>query len=138
MTEIILWAIGSISISLIGLLHVRGIFFTRELYPKSRELMDTMKNSKLEVDENSNVWKAWIGFNVGFGVGLFFMGVIGGYLAIQHAELLKTERLLLMFTVFCSGVFAFIAYRFLIKPAFYALCLPFLCYLAAYILIMVA
>lgn len=128
---------GSIAISLIGLLHVRGIFFTRELHPKSRGLIDTLKTSKLEVDENSNLWKAWIGFNAGFGVGLFFMGIIGGYLAIQHAEFLKTEHLLLMSTVVCSGVFTWLAFRFLIKAAFYALCLPFLCYLVAYILIII-
>ncbi|RZF61432.1 LIC_13387 family protein [Sphingobacterium corticibacterium] len=137
MTEIILWAIGSIVISLIGLLHVRGIFFTTELYPKTRELMDTMKNSELEVDQNSNLWNAWIGFNAGFGVGLLFMGIIGAYMAFQHVELLKTGQVLLVSTVFCSGVFAWIAYRFLIKAAFYALCVPFLCYLVAYILIII-
>lgn len=79
MTAKILWIMGSLIPMIIGIMHLRGTLFTKLLHPTDKSVMQVMKTTKLEVDKNALVWKAWIGFNSLFSVCLAFMGGCNAY-----------------------------------------------------------
>ncbi len=42
------------------------------------------------------MWRAWVGFNASHSMGLILFGLVFGYLALAHAELLFRSAFLLV------------------------------------------
>lgn len=129
MTAKILWIMGSLIPMIIGIMHLRGTLFTKLLHPTDKSVMQVMKTTKLEVDKNALVWKAWIGFNSLFSVCLAFMGVSNAYLAYHHFYLLEGPTFLSISAIVVLVLLVLISYKYLIKPVVIVFLLTFILYL---------
>ena len=114
MTTKILWEIASSIATIIGLVHFSGTFWSKLLHPVDSKLMTTMKAVPINIDKNAILWKAWLGFNVAFSIGLIFFGSINFYIANQHLELIKGVTFISIASIICMVLMVWTAYKFLI------------------------
>ena len=65
------------------------------------------------------MWRAWIGFNASHSLGAMLFGLVYGYLAVFHLELLLQSRFLLLLGALFLGSFVVLAkhYWFVIPLA---------------------
>lgn len=114
MTAKILWEIASSIATIIGLVHFSGTFWSKLLHPADSGLMTTMQAVPINIDKNAIIWKAWLGFNVAFSIGLIFFGLINFYIANQHLELIKGVTFISIASIISMVLMVWVAYKFLI------------------------
>ncbi|MFC1572191.1 hypothetical protein ACFL6M_01205 [Candidatus Eisenbacteria bacterium] len=88
MNPSLLMTISAGIVGLLGLVHLVLTFFGAKHLPKDRSLVDAMAKIAPEITARTTIWKMWMGFNAGHSVGLLLFGLIYGYLALAHGELL--------------------------------------------------
>lgn len=105
----ILWKTASVITFVYGILHIYGTLFSADLHPDNEQVMNAMKTTGLVMGEQHNLWNAWIGFNLNFGLFLLFAGFVGWYLAWKHFDVLKNSQALLLGITLCHGFSVLIA-----------------------------
>lgn len=112
---------------ILGILHLQGSFFLfdTDLEPRDSELKAQMKRVALNISPTTNMWRAWIGFNAMFALGLLLFGLVFGYLALfKFSDLTDTPFLLVVGGLYLASLIGFShRYLFLIPAAAFALCL---------------
>lgn len=131
-----LWIAGSVIIGLMGLSHLRATLGTTKLHPKDEQLVKDMQSSTLQISDELNMWKAWIGFNATHSAGTIFIGIINLYLACKQPEFLKSSCFLLLLTVITSAFYVWVAARYWMKAVKILLMIAFACFAVAGILIL--
>lgn len=63
----------------------------KKLIPYKSGVMELMKESTLAITKETNVWCAWVGFNISHGVGILFFSATYLYLSISQAFLLESS-----------------------------------------------
>ena len=94
-----LFIAGSLPFILLGALHIVytlvDIRTPRKLAPFKDEVRLAMLGCTLKMTKQTNMWRAWLGFNLSHGLGALFFGLM--YLIIAEADfglLLKIKPLL--------------------------------------------
>jgi hypothetical protein len=95
---------------LLGMIHLLYTFRGRKLHPRDADLYTRMNEVSLVLTRKTTMWKAWVGFNASHGYGAIFFGLVYGYLALAHSELLFQSTYLLL-----VGLLLFIGYAVLGK-----------------------
>jgi hypothetical protein len=83
------------------------------------------------------MWRGWIGFNVGFGLGLIFYGLTYGFLAIVYRSLLFSSPYLLVVGLFMVGGFSALSKVYLFSIPFMCTSASLACYVASIIVSLV-
>lgn len=78
-----------------GLAHLRLTFRGPKLLPRDASLRTRMEEVSPVITRQTTMWKAWIGFNATHSVGLILYGLVYGYLALLHDDLLFESQFLL-------------------------------------------
>lgn len=86
LARILLSASSGIMI-LLGSIHLLYTFSGR-LAPKDSSVQAAMDAAPLLLTSETTVWRAWIGFNVSHSICAMLFGMVFGYLAIAHPEIL--------------------------------------------------
>lgn len=81
----ILWEMGAGLQLLIGHAHILGTLFGKLLHPRDPRTELEMKSGSLNMDGKINQWKAWIFFNLAFGILLVMLGVVSFYVGRMEA-----------------------------------------------------
>src|SRR5438105_968245 len=79
----------------LGVIHLVYTFFGRLLTPRDAALQAAMRQVSPVLTRETTMWKAWLGFNASHGMGAILFGLVYGYLALAHAELLFGSAFLL-------------------------------------------
>ena len=115
MSQHLLIAGGMVFLTL-GLLHViytiRDIYRPRYLVPLDPPLMDQMASTGVRLARGrTNMWDAWLGFNISHGLGLVIFGsvCIG---AGVFARTLALPRAVLLIPVLVGIIYLLLALRF--------------------------
>ncbi|MGH8601264.1 MAG: LIC_13387 family protein [Gammaproteobacteria bacterium] len=94
-----LYIAGCIPFLVLGLLHtaytIADTYNPRRLIPYKSGVMGLMKESTLALTKETDMWRAWVGFNISHGVGILFFSAIYLYFAIFHIAFLENSSLLL-------------------------------------------
>lgn len=80
---------------LLGAVHLLYTFVGVKLTPRDIELKNRMSQVTPVITKETTMWKAWIGFNASHSMGAILFGLVYGYLAIQHREILFNSMFLL-------------------------------------------
>jgi hypothetical protein len=100
-----LYLAGSMPFLLLGLLHtvftLSDCYSPTRLVPYNAGVMGLMKESSLALSKHSNMWRAWVGFNISHGVGMLFFAITYAYLSLCHGSALDNS---LFFTWAAPGV----------------------------------
>ncbi|MWV16143.1 hypothetical protein F3I16_08775 [Pseudomonas sp. L-22-4S-12] len=90
-----LYIAGCIPFLALGILHtvytITDTYKPKKLIPYKSGVMGLMKESTLAITKETNVWRAWVGFNISHGIGILFFSVTYLYLSISQTSFLESS-----------------------------------------------
>src|ERR1039457_1774430 len=97
----------------LGVLHLVYTFWGPSLTPRDPALQVSMSQSSPIITKETTMWRCWVGFNASHSMGLILFGLVFGYLALDHGQLLFRSPFLLVvglamlvgFVVLCKVYF---------------------------------
>jgi hypothetical protein len=93
--ELLMTASASI-IAALGVVHLVYTFWGPKLTPRDPALAARMKQVSPVMTKQTTMWRAWIGFNASHSMGAILFGLVYGFLALMHADLLFRSPFLLL------------------------------------------
>ena len=89
-----LYIAGCIPFLVLGILHtvytIADTHSPKKLIPYKSGVMGLMKESTLAITKETNMWRAWVGFNISHGIGILFFSVTYLYLSISYISFLES------------------------------------------------
>jgi hypothetical protein len=79
----------------LGTIHLYMTFGGHNLHPRDPRLILRMDSTHVSLTRETTVWRAWIGFNGSHSIGAILFGLVYGYLATQHRDMLSHSTFLL-------------------------------------------
>jgi hypothetical protein len=97
----------------LGAVHLVYTFWGPKLTPRDSALQISMSRISPVISTETTMWRAWVGFNASHSMGLILFGLVFGFLALAHGELLFRSPFLLLvglgilvgFVVLCKVYF---------------------------------
>jgi hypothetical protein len=80
----------------LGVFHLVYTFWGSNLAPRDPALQISMSQIAPVITKETTMWRCWIGFNASHSMGLILFGLIFGFLALAHGELLFQSPFLLI------------------------------------------
>jgi len=80
----------------LGVLHLVSTFRGPGLTPRDPALQISMRQSSPVMTNETTMWRCWVGFNASHSMGLILFGLVFGYLAFAHSQLLFRSPFLLV------------------------------------------
>ncbi|MGH9841203.1 MAG: LIC_13387 family protein [Blastocatellia bacterium] len=102
-----------------------------QLKPRDPALQITMSQIFPVLTRETTMWKAWVGFNASHSMGLILFGLIYGYLALVHSELLFKSHFLLLVGLAMVGGLLVLGKVYWFSVPFWSICVSFACYIAS-------
>jgi len=115
----------------LGLIHLAYIFWGLQFTPRDPGLQATMGQISPVLTSETSMWKAWVGFNASHSMGLILFGLVYGYLAIMHGEILFKSPFLLLVGLAMVGGIVVLAKLYWFSTAFWSTCVALVCYLTS-------
>jgi len=107
---------GAIVFLLLGSSHALGtlvdLFRPFLFTPVDLQVKQTMMDSTILITDRTSLWKAWLGFNLSHGYGVFFFGLITLLLARNNFGYVIKLRPLFPLTIFMSLSYLLMAVAF--------------------------
>lgn len=95
MIPIILMSLSAVVLLTLGVLHLVYTFSGPLLTPRDPALRARMEEVHPVITRQTTMWRAWIGFNASHSMGAILFGLVYGYLASVHIQLLMSSQFLL-------------------------------------------
>ena len=124
----------TVSASIIGLLGAAHLVLTYrgpKLLPRDRSLQQAMRDSAPVITTQTNIWRMWIGFNVSHSMGAMLFGLVYGYLAQAHPQVLFQSIFLQITGFLMLAGFTALAQRYWFITPLLGSAVALACYLAA-------
>lgn len=131
-----LWLTGSVIIALLGLLHLRGTFFSNMFATRNPKLGEEMKVSYPVISKDMTMWNAWISFNATHSVAAIFIGVINFYLALRHYDFMLQDHFFFLLTIAAMSFIVWLSIRYWFSTIRIGVTVVLLCYVASYVIIL--
>jgi hypothetical protein len=80
----------------LGVVHLVYTFWGSNLAPRDPALQIGMSQIAPVITRETTMWRCWVGFNASHSMGLILFGLIFGFLALAHGELLFQSPFLLV------------------------------------------
>ena len=96
MAAVVLMTLSAGILFALGLLHLVYTFWGPKLTPRDPALRARMSEVSPVITRETTMWRAWIGFNASHSMGAILFGLIYGFLAILHSQLLFQSPFLLV------------------------------------------
>jgi hypothetical protein len=84
----ILVSASSLIMLLLGSIHLLYTFSGNKLVPRDPAVQQAMSATPMVLTSETTVWRAWVGFNASHSMCALFFGLVFGFLAVAHPELL--------------------------------------------------
>jgi hypothetical protein len=72
----------------LGVVHLVYTFWGPLLTPRDPALQISMSQIAPVLTKETTMWRCWVGFNVSHSMGLILFGLVFGFLALAHGQLL--------------------------------------------------
>lgn len=108
----LLVAASAAIIFVLGALHLWYTFRGNKLHPRDPELRARMEAVPLVMTRQTNMWKAWVGFNASHSFGALLFGAVYGYLALAQGAVLFRSWFLLSLGLLTLAGYAFLGKRY--------------------------
>jgi hypothetical protein len=129
----LLIAASAAIILLLGIVHLVYTFFGKRLQPRDANLIVQMQAATLTLTRQTTIWRAWVGFNASHSFGAISFGLIYGFLALAHPDLLLRSPFLLVLGMLLLAGYVILAWRYWFKIPFRGIVLSTSLYVAALI-----
>ncbi len=132
-TASLLIAASAAIILLLGIVHLVYTFVGARLHPRDARLIVQMQAVSPILTRQTTIWRAWIGFNASHSFGAILFGLVYGFLAQAHADLLLRSTFLLSVGMLLLAGYMTLAWRYWFSIPFRGIVLSSLLYIAALI-----
>jgi len=124
----ILVASSSAIMLMLGGIHLFYTFWGNKLLPRDPALQAAMSAAHMVISGETTVWRAWIGFNASHSICAAFFGLVFGYLAIAHPELLFRSTYLQFLGLAVLAGFVMLARFYWFSIPFFGVSFALACY----------
>lgn len=118
-------------IATLGVLHLVATFGGPKLHPVDGSVKRRMQDTALVLTKQTNMWRAWIGFNASHSLGALLFGAVYSYLALAHGSLLFSSWPLLGIGLLTLAVYWWLAKVYWFVIPFAGISLALACYVLA-------
>ena len=109
----ILMVLSASIVLTLGIIHLVYTFWGPNLTPRDPTLQVSMSQTSPVITKETTMWRCWVGFNASHSMALILFGLVFGFLALAHDELLFHSPFLLVvglaflvgFVVLCKVYF---------------------------------
>jgi hypothetical protein len=91
----ILMVLSASVILTLGVVHLVYTFWGTKLTPRDPALEISMSQTSPVITKETTMWRSWIGFNATHSMGLILFGLVFGFMAWAHSEVLFRSPFLL-------------------------------------------
>ena len=91
----ILMALSASIILTLGVVHLVYTFSGPMLTPRDPALQISMSQTSPVITKKTTMWRCWIGFNATHSMGLILFGLVFGFFALAHGQMLFRSPFLL-------------------------------------------
>lgn len=115
----------------LGVLHLVYTFWGPKLTPRDPALQVSMSQISPVITKETTMWRAWVGFNASHSMGAILFGLIYGFLAIAHSQLLFQSPFLLIVGLAMLGGFFALGKVYWFSVPFTGIGISLACYVAS-------
>ena len=116
---------------LLGAVHLLYTFRGNRLFPRDTHLERQMHLVAPVLTRRTTMWDAWIGFNASHSAGAMFFGLVYGYLALRHAEILFRSAYLITVGLALLAGYCYLAQRYWFRTPLAGILVSMLLYVAS-------
>jgi hypothetical protein len=118
----------------LGVVHLVYTFWGPKLTPRDPALQISMSQISPVIAKETTMWRCWVGFNTSHSMGLILFGLVFGFLALAHAELLFQSPFLLVVGLAMLGGLVVLAKVYWFSAPFIGVGISLVCYVASIVL----
>ena len=118
MAVALLLTIGSITIGVLGLVHLLYTFRSNKFEPQDEKLGLRLREVSPVLTSETTMWKAWVGFNASHSLGAILFAAVFGYLAMLELDFLLSSPFLVSLSLVTLGCYLVLARSFWFKVPF--------------------
>ena len=126
----ILMVLSASIILTLGVVHLVYTFWGPMLTPRDPELQISMSQISPVITKETTMWRCWVGFNVSHSLGLILFGLVFGFLAVAHSQLLFQSPFLLVVGLAMLGGLVVLC-KIYFSVAFAGVSISLACYIAS-------
>ncbi len=115
----------------LGVAHLVYTFWGPKLTPRDPALQISMSQISPVISKQTTMWRAWVGFNVSHSMGAILFGLVFGFLALAHGQLLFRSPFLLVVGLAMLGGYAVLGKIYWFSAPFTGICISLACYVAS-------
>jgi hypothetical protein len=124
---------SSISITL-GVVHMVYTLWGQKLTPRDPALQISMSQISPVITRETTMWRCWVGFNLSHSMGLILFGLVFGFLALAHTQLLFQSPFLLGVGLIMLAGFVVLSKLYFFSVPLTGVSLSLACYVASLVL----
>ena len=130
----ILMVLGASIVFTLGVVHFVYTFWGPKLRPRDPALEVSMNQISPVITKETTMWRCWMGFNASHSMGLILFGLVFGYLALAHGQLLFQSPFLLVVGLAMLGGFVVLSKVYFFSVPLTGVCISLACYVASIVL----
>jgi hypothetical protein len=117
-------------IFMLGVVHFAYTFWGPALTPRDPTLLIRMNEVSPVITNETTMWRCWMGFNASHSMGLILFGLVFGYLALAHGQLLFQSPFLLVVGLAMLGGLVVLCKSYFFSSPLIGVSISLACYVA--------
>ena len=118
----------------LGVVHFVYTFWGPNLTPRDHALQISMSQISPVITNQTTMWRCWVGFNASHSMGLILFGLVFGFLAAAHSQLLFHSPFLLVVGLAMLGGLVVLSRIYFFSAPFADISVSLACYIASIVL----
>jgi len=127
----ILMVLSASVVFTLGVVHLVYTFWGTKLTPRDPALEISMSRISPVITNETSVWRCWVGFNASHSMGLMLFGLVFGFLALAHGELLFHSPFLLVVGLVMLGGLVVLCKVYFFSVPLTSISVSLACYVAS-------
>ena len=115
----------------LGVVHFVYTFWGPNLTPRELALQISMSQISPVITNQTTMWRCWVGFNASHSMGLILFGLVFGFLAAAHSQLLFHSPFLLVVGLAMLGGLVVLSRIYFFSAPFAGISVSLACYIAS-------
>jgi hypothetical protein len=115
----------------LGVVHLAYTFWGTKLAPRDPALQISMSQISPVITKETTMWRCWLGFNASHSMGLILFGLVFGFLAAAHSQILFQSPFLLVVGLAMLGGFVVLCKLYFFTAPLTGISIALACYIAS-------
>ena len=130
----ILMVLSASIVFALGVIHLAYTFWGPNLTPRDPALQISMSQIAPVITKQTTMWRCWVGFNASHSMALILFGLVFGFLALAHGQLLFQSPFLLFVGLAMLGGFVVLSKLYFFSVPLAGISISLVCYVASIVL----